>query len=573
MTGQAGFTQLITVVSATALLGVAGGCASRNFPVLVPETKISKDQLSRARAEEYFVKARDYDLHGLPQMAETFYKMAFDADPRDPVLRDLLAKKYVEAGKYTQALIVLREQRPPGDVFSEEEKMILSTVYIKTGQFERATKVIEQIKDKGPEKLYSLALLYESAGDLEKSLAYYLQFFDARNESLDIGLKIAGIMHRLGRFDELEQFLVRLEGIFGHSARLLNMLGLTNVAKGDTAQAVEFYRMALVEDSTCDDALRNLAQVYIQRNDYPPAIDLYRRLYNSRAWGTIYGKTLGLLYYYNDQYVEAQEILSELLASDIEDYELHYYLGLVEAELGHDDLSRLEFEKTVALRSTFEDGWRQLCYGAVREGDLDRAVACARRFTRALPESSVSWRFLGSMLNGRNDYVSAVDVLKKAIVIDSADVRAWFELGSALERLNRTDSAAMAFKKVLSLQPHDAVAANYLGYMWAEKGLNLDSAQILIEQALDIDPGNGAYLDSYAWVLYRRGEYERAYEFMKMALEHIENDPVVLEHFGDILERLDRPDAALEAYRRAQEFEPVDGKRIAEKIRVLENGE
>jgi hypothetical protein len=76
------------------------GCIPQRFPVIRPVFTPSKKEVSRARAEEYFVNGRDYDRRGIPEMAVRFYEMAFAFDPSSAVLRQTLAEKYVELSRY-----------------------------------------------------------------------------------------------------------------------------------------------------------------------------------------------------------------------------------------------------------------------------------------------------------------------------------------------------------------------------------------------------------------------------------------------------------------------------------------
>ena len=57
----------------------------------------------------------------------------------------------------------------------------------------------------------------------------------------------------------------------------------------------------------------------------------------------------------------------------------------------------------------------------------------------------------------------------------------------------------------MELDDENPDALNYLGYMYAEDGIMLDQAQTLIEKALEIDPNNGAYIDSLGWVYFKKG--------------------------------------------------------------------
>jgi predicted Zn-dependent protease len=57
----------------------------------------------------------------------------------------------------------------------------------------------------------------------------------------------------------------------------------------------------------------------------------------------------------------------------------------------------------------------------------------------------------------------------------------------------------------------------------------------LITKALDLEPGNGAYLDSLGWVQYRLGRFEDAEKNLRRALEKTPRDPTVHDHMADIL--------------------------------------
>ena len=67
-------------------------------------------------------------------------------------------------------------------------------------------------------------------------------------------------------------------------------------------------------------------------------------------------------------------------------------------------------------------------------------------------------------------------------------------------------------KKAIELNPKNAAALNYLGYTWAEMGVQLDDAEDLIQRALKIQPNDGFYIDSLGWVYYQKGDYPKAVE-------------------------------------------------------------
>lgn len=120
-----------------------------------------------------------------------------------------------------------------------------------------------------------------------------------------------------------------------------------------------------------------------------------------------------------------------------------------------------------------------------------------------------------------------------------------------MEQAGQPLRSEAALRRAIFLNPDHHQALNYLGYMWAERGRNLREAKTLIERALDLNPGNPAYLDSQAWALFRMGDAASAEPLMSEAIRQVPDDPLLLEHYADILVALGRRPEAMENYRKA----------------------
>jgi tetratricopeptide (TPR) repeat protein len=102
------------------------------------------------------------------------------------------------------------------------------------------------------------------------------------------------------------------------------------------------------------------------------------------------------------------------------------------------------------------------------------------------------------------------------------------------------DQAEQFFRQALNLDPENAMTLNYLGYMWADKGIKLPDALKMIRKAVDLEPMNGAYLDSLGWVYFKMGEYELAEDNLRQAVNRDQTDPTVHMHLGDLYEKTGR---------------------------------
>jgi tetratricopeptide (TPR) repeat protein len=183
--------------------------------------------------------------------------------------------------------------------------------------------------------------------------------------------------------------------------------------------------------------------------------------------------------------------------------------------------------------------------------------------------------FTGLIQTDRKQYTAAMASFADAETLarESPDdtklsSKFYFSYGAACERAGDADKAVTLFRKCLELDPEDHTAANYLGYMWADKGTNLEEALGLIQKAVKLDPNNGAYLDSLGWVLFKLGRNDDALVQMRRATEYMKDDATVLDHLAEVLLKLGKTDEAISILRKANKLEP-DNKDVSGRLQQL----
>ncbi len=147
-----------------------------------------------------------------------------------------------------------------------------------------------------------------------------------------------------------------------------------------------------------------------------------------------------------------------------------------------------------------------------------------------------------------------------AVKMPEAQIQIRYALGEACYRADDGEGVEKHFREILKIKPDLALANNYLGYFYAEKGRNLDEAESLVRKALQAEPENPAYLDSLAWVFYRQGlekgendRVARALELLNAACGKIE-DSVIFDHRGDVHMKLGNSAQAVSDWRKALEI-------------------
>jgi tetratricopeptide (TPR) repeat protein len=188
---------------------------------------------------------------------------------------------------------------------------------------------------------------------------------------------------------------------------------------------------------------------------------------------------------------------------------------------------------------------------------IDRIGSPARRWAaRILQEAE------------RTDQEEAI--LTEWVRVEPESPTARYALGSFLDRNRRYDEAEAEFRRAMELRGGFAEVMNYLGYSLADRNERLREALSLIQQALELDPWNGAYLDSLGWVYYRMGRFQEAQEPLQRAAREFPNDPIVLEHLGDLYSRLEDRTAAKQAWRAALAAGPADPDGLREKLEAVD---
>ncbi|MFO7582598.1 tetratricopeptide repeat protein, partial [Guyparkeria sp.] len=127
----------------------------------------------------------------------------------------------------------------------------------------------------------------------------------------------------------------------------------------------------------------------------------------------------------------------------------------------------------------------------------------------------------------------------------------------SLFALEQQDLAIDVLRSIIDREPEHASALNALGYTLADLNRDLDEAETLIGQALQIDPGNAAYMDSLGWLKYRQGKLDEAQAALETAYRQSPNAEIGA-HLGEVLWEKDQREQAMKIWEESLELDPRD---------------
>ncbi len=205
----------------------------------------------------------------------------------------------------------------------------------------------------------------------------------------------------------------------------------------------------------------------------------------------------------------------------------------------------------------------------MRAGDREKARQVASSQARLGTKFTVS---VAEAYVQNDEYPQAISLLKDALQASAADIDLKFQLATTYERSGDRAAAEKLFLEILKAQPDHAGTLNYLGYMYAESGTNLERAQDMLTHAVRQEPHNGAYIDSLGWVYFRQGKLDLAEKYLTDATRLLPNDATVREHLGDVFAKRGDYHKALDLYRTALTLDPEakDEAKLRSKIAEVE---
>ena len=144
-----------------------------------------------------------------------------------------------------------------------------------------------------------------------------------------------------------------------------------------------------------------------------------------------------------------------------------------------------------------------------------------------------------------------------------------YRRGGSYERSGDYKNADNDLLKSLEINPDDAYVLNYLAYSWLEREYKIDTALEMLENAYASRSNDPYIIDSIGWAYFLVGQYKKAENFLKRAVELMPQDPIVNDHYGDILWKLNRKIQARYFWQNVLKLEETEDemkKNIKEKL-------
>jgi tetratricopeptide (TPR) repeat protein len=498
----------------------------------------------------------------------------------DPNVRATLSRLYLAAGAFDKAIPLLVElvSQEPGWT---DGPTLLAQAYAGAGRDADAISWLERAAADDPELYTTLAGFYERARKWKEAAGAYARAVAAQPRNVDLKGQYASALLNVGGAEALtkaRELLSEVATARPNDGRSLFQLSQAERRLGEYAAAEATARRVITLNSKSPMGYYALAAALEERRQYQALVDAIEPAvaeFRSRG-GTSTASDLGLLLPHLGFAYQELGSHDKAIATFEEAHKLAPTDATITAYLAQAHLSAKKFAAAieVARKGRAQDAddlrFARLEAQALRQsGKAGEAVSLLQDYVRKQADRPESYVALAQLYSDAKRGGEAVKVLQDAQSKFPGDTTIGFELGAVFDKQKKFSDAESAFRQVLSKEPDNAPALNYLGYMLAERGERLNESVDFLKKAVAIEPENGSYLDSLGWAYYKSDKLDLAAVNLQRAADQLKANSVIQDHYGDVLFRLSRYDEAIAAWTRALsgDNDTIDRPSIDKKIK------
>lgn len=504
---------------------------------------------SGGSAEYHFSMAQAYVAEGNPDRAIEEYKLALIYDPNSPLIYTRLATEYVKKGSLSAAMEMCKEalQREPKHL---DARLLLAGLYSTTHENDEALLQYDTILKSNPSHeeaiVYRSQLLLETGRTAEalQPLKAYLK----KNEESALAWYSLGRVHQQQNQpkEAVNAYRRAMEVRSGFTQAGLS-LGFLFEEQGKNTQAIDVYKR-LYEESQDQGAANRLATLYLKTEKYKEAVPYLEALQAADPEDLNVRVKLGLVQMELKDYDRAIATFKEILARNPDSDRIHYYLGSIYEEQKKFEEAIAELKLIQPTSKLFGDSVLHVAYllkELKRVGDAKEFLAKAIQLEPKIPGL---YLFHASLEEETQNVANATAIVQRGLAHFPEDEKLRYYLGSLFDRAGNTDKSLEQMEILLSINPKNVDALNYIGYTWTVSGVRLNDAEQMLRKALALKPNNGYVKDSWGWHLFVRGRVNEAIIELEKAAKLKPNEATILEHLADAYVRANVREKAYHQY-------------------------
>ncbi|NDV20484.1 tetratricopeptide repeat protein [Pseudodesulfovibrio sp. JC047] len=453
--------------------------------------------------------------------------------PNDRMLTIYLANSYIADGRQEDAINVMHEYLAvkPDDIQARER---LGQMYMDAGQDAKALDMLKQIPEKN-RTANTLSIMGRVQGNLGMRKA-----------------AIASLKKAIAMDPKFTEALVELAYQYE----------LTK----DYVSAEKIYTSILEQNGPFPEARLRLVNLNLKLNN--PAKALQLTLEGPPSKSFILDAVL--MFINNGFIAQGSTALDRLISGGTIPAEYYFYKAVIAGEGENDPDKALEYlDKVKETDRLYPHALQFKAQLFSIQGKQEQALELALKGKALYPDAPIFYVLESTLHRQNNDLDGAEQALTEGLARLKNDPELTYKLAMIYESTGKREQGLALMETVIRAHPDHSDALNYVGYTLAEENRELDRALVLVTKASSLDPENGYILDSVAWVHFKREEFDTAWKYIRYAVDVVDSDPTIWEHYGDIAAAAGHVKKARTGYSNALKLGHSNPSAIKKKLNTL----
>lgn len=523
------------------------------------ESTANKKERSRL-SEHYFTEGMKFYILDDYSQAEQLFRKALEINQDQAAINYMMSKTAMSRKDYNQAAY-FAEKAVKHNNEIEHYYLQLADVYREQANLDEAIKVYRKMVDAFPAKQENYM-----------TLASMLLYQRKPDEALEIYNQVE---KKFGKTPELsrqkQDLYIRLND---QTAALNEAKNLADSYPEEISYQLSYAEL-LINYGKKDDALKSLKAIRAREPENPYAALIMAKLHKEKGEDQQYFDMLQEVFKSpemgldskislledlknNPSKKESKKQISKLSQSLTEAHPDDARAYVVSGDLllqNKDQLEALkQYRKAIQMEKSDFNLWYKLLALESDVSQLDSMVKHAEEALEVYPNQAVLWYMHGNAYLQSEKYEDAIASLEhgKRLTVGNNALLLQFHalLADSYNETKEFSKSDEAFEQALKLDSNNIHVLNNYSYFLSLRNEKLNKALSMSEKLVSLSPDNAAYLDTYAWVLYKLNRFEEARIFLGKALKSTQ-DGTIIEHYGDVLYKLGSIDKAVSEWQKA----------------------